>query len=105
MNKGDIILVSYPFTNLAGSKFRPAVILCDTPLDFTACFITTQIEKKEDSDIFIQANQTNGLKKNSLIRTSKIATIDKQLAKGLLGTLSLEQIDELNTQLRKLLKL
>ena len=105
MNKGDIVLVSYPFTNLTGSKFRPAVILYDTFLDFTACFITTQIDRKESTDILIKANQTNGLKMDSVIRTSKIATIDKQLAKGLLGSLGQSEIDELNTQLRKLLML
>lgn len=105
MNKGDIVLVSFPFTNLTGSKFRPAVVLYDTSLDFTACFITTQIDKKELTDILIKANQTNGLKIDSAIRTSKIATIDKQLAKGLLGSLDQSEIEELNTQLRKLLSL
>ena len=105
MNKGDIVLVSYPFTNLTGSKFRPAVILYDASLDFTACFITTQFDKKESTDILIKANQTNGHKMDSMIRTSKIATIDKQLAKGLLGTLSQSEIEELSTQLRKLLAL
>lgn len=105
MNKGDIVLVSFPFTNLTESKFRPAVILCETSFDITACFITTKFEKKEATDILLIANQVNGLKIDSLLRTSKIATIDKHLAKGILGTLSQEQIEELNFQLRKLLNL
>ncbi|MEI2696054.1 MAG: type II toxin-antitoxin system PemK/MazF family toxin [Saprospiraceae bacterium] len=105
MNKGDLVLVSYPFTNLTRSKFRPAVVLYDTSSDFTACFITSQIDRKETTDILIKANHSNGLKLDSLIRTSKIATIDKQLAKGLLGTLEELEIEELNIQLRKLLAL
>ncbi len=105
MNKGDLVLVSYPFTNLKGSKFRPAVVLYDTASDFTACFITSQIERKETTDILLKANHTNGLKMDSLIRTSKIATIDKQLAKGLLGTLEESEVAELNSQLRKLFAL
>ncbi len=30
MAKGDIVLVTFPFTDLSGSKLRPAVIIfCD----------------------------------------------------------------------------
>ncbi len=81
------------------------MVLYNSPLDFTAFFITTQIDRKETADIMIKANQTNGLKTDSLIRTSKIATIDKQLAKGLLGILSQQELEALNAQLRKLLAL
>ncbi|MGB5026106.1 MAG: type II toxin-antitoxin system PemK/MazF family toxin [Saprospiraceae bacterium] len=103
MNKGDVVLVSYPFTNLSGSKFRPAIVLYETASDFTACFITSQIERKDKTDIFIKASYSNGLKLDSLIRTSKIATIDKQLAKGILGSLEKSEVLELNSQLRILL--
>ena len=41
MPKGDIILITFPFTDLSGSKLRPAIILASTTLDFTVCFITT----------------------------------------------------------------
>jgi mRNA interferase MazF len=103
VNKGDIVLVSFPFTNLIGEKFRPAVVLFETTHDLTACFITTQIDLIEHTDILIKSNSNNGLKFDSIIRTSKIATIDKRLAKGLLGTLNQSEIDLLNIQLRKLL--
>jgi mRNA interferase MazF len=81
VNKGDIVLVSFPFTNLTGEKFRPAVVLFETTYDITSCFITTQIDLVEATDILIRANSINGLKYDSIIRTSKIATIDKRLAK------------------------
>jgi len=61
--------------------------------------------QKRPSDILIVGSQTNGLKMDSVIRTNKIATLDKQLAKGLLGTLSQSEIDELNMQLKILLAL
>ena len=105
MTKGDIILVTFPFTNLSDSKLRPAVILFESNLDFTACFITTQIQWQEPTDVLLLPNQNNGLRKESLIRTNKIATIDRQLAKGLLGKLNNEELLDLNLKLKLLLQL
>jgi mRNA interferase MazF len=87
MAKGDIVLITFPFTDLSGNKLRPAIVLADTNLDFTVCFITTQIGWQEPTDVLLVPTNTNGLKKQSLIRTSKIATLDKSLVKGLLGRL------------------
>ena len=30
MNKGDVILVIFPFTDLSGSRLRPALVLIET---------------------------------------------------------------------------
>jgi mRNA interferase MazF len=105
MAKGDVVLITFPFTDLSGSKLRPAVVLTQTNLDLTVCFITTQIQWQEQSDILIQPNETNGLKGASLIRISKIATLDKSLSKGLLGRLNQNELSELNSKLRLLFQL
>ncbi len=83
MPKGDIVLITFPFTNLSESKLRPAVVLVETSLDITVCFITTQTQWQEPSDVLILPGASNGLRKQSLIKSSKIATLDKSLAKGL----------------------
>lgn len=75
---------------------RPAIVLNETNLDITVCFITSQINWQEQTDIVLFPNDQNGIKKQSLVRTSKIATIDKTLAQGLLGKLSANEITELN---------
>ena len=62
MAKGDIVLITFPFTDLSGSKLRPAVVLADTSLDITVCFITTQIGWQEPTDVLLQLQQT-GLRK------------------------------------------
>ncbi len=105
MAKGDIVLITFPFTNLTGNKLRPAVILADSALDFTVCFITTQLQWQEATDVELIPNEINGLRKPSLIRTSKIATLDKTLAKGLLGKLSSNELSEINNKLRIFLNL
>jgi mRNA interferase MazF len=105
MAKGDIVLITFPFTDLSGSKLRPAVVLADTNLDLTVCFITTQIGWQEPTDVVLSANSINGLKKQSLIRTGKIATLDKSLVKGLLGRLVQIEITELNRKLKILFQL
>src|SRR5258706_3814520 len=105
MPKGDIVLITFPFTDLSGSKLRPAVILTDTTLDLTVCFITTQIQWQEPTDVTLLPNLTNRIKKQSLIRTSKIATLDRSLGKGLLGRLTPNELTELNNKLKLLLQL
>lgn len=45
MKKGDIVLISFPFTDLLGIKNRPAIILATSDLDITVAFISTQLER------------------------------------------------------------
>ena len=105
MVKGDIILITFPFTDLSGNKLRPTVVLAETELDVTVCFITTQLQWQEPTDVQLLPTSSNGLRKPSLIRTSKIATLDKALAKGLLGRLIHQEVDDLNNKLKSLLQL
>lgn len=105
MIKGDIIVIPFPFTDLTGSKLRPVVVLIETDYDLTVSFITTQIKWKDPSDIELSPSLSNGIKKPSLVRVSKISTIDKSLALGKLGTLAPTQITELNIKLREVLQL
>jgi mRNA interferase MazF len=105
MIKGDIVLITFPFTDLSGSKLRPAIVLAVNKLDITVCFITTQIAFHEPTDVEITPTQKNGIKQPSLIRTSKIATLDKTLAKGLIGELSSEEIKLLDNKMKILFQI
>ena len=71
MAKGDILLITFPFTDLTGSKLRPAVVLAETSLDITLCFITTQFQWQGSTDIQIEPNPVNGLKNNHLLGPGK----------------------------------
>ena len=105
MAKGDIVLITFPFTDLSGSKLRPAVVLADAGFDITVCFITTQTDWEEPTDIYIVPSTINGLKKSSLIRTSKIATLETTLVKGLLGKLVQNELTELDVKLKILFQI
>lgn len=105
MSKGDIILIPFPFTDLSGNKLRPAVVLGTQNDDVLVCFITSQISKGYQSTLLIKPNTSNGLKKMSLIKVSKIATINKSLIIGVLGQLSQNEIVDINQALIKFLKL
>jgi len=100
MPKGNIVLIPFPYTDLSGSKLRPALILAETPLDVTVSFITTQLQWQELTDIILQPSHISGIKKISLIRLSKIATITKALVTGKIGTINQTQLADLNQKLK-----
>ncbi|WP_246538874.1 type II toxin-antitoxin system PemK/MazF family toxin [Litoribacter ruber] len=67
MTKGDIVLIPFPFTDLTGSKNRPALVLINSEEDITVAFITTQFWK-EQSIVTVEPSPLNALKKTSFIR-------------------------------------
>ena len=44
MKKGDIVLTLFPFTDLSGSKRRPALVLYAGKEDIILSFVTSNIE-------------------------------------------------------------
>ncbi len=105
MAKGDIVLINFPFTDLSGSKLRPAVTLIEGDTDITVCFITTRFHWQEETGLTIDPGPSNGLKHASLIRTAKLATLDKNMARGLLVGLTTSEMKELDGKLKTLLQL
>jgi mRNA interferase MazF len=105
MKKGDIVLLSFPFTDLKGKKIRPALVLFVSDLDVIVAFITTQFKWQNTFDILLEPNDLNGLKKTSLVRVSKITTIDKDLILGKLGEFDSLEMQSINKSLIKILNL
>lgn len=103
MKKGDIVLI--PFTDLSGSKNRPALILHEDGLDVTVAFISSEIKWQTPNDLLLSPTSKNGLKKVSLVRTSKIATLDKELVLGLLGELTYKEVVNLDQKLINLFEI
>ena len=105
MKKGDIVLIPFPFSDLTGKKLRPAAVLISTNLNVTVCFITTQFQWKDKYDFELISSSFNGLKKDSIIRIGKLATIGKELVLGSIGKLVANYILLLNNNLTEILQL
>ena len=101
---GKIVLVSFPFTDLSGAKVRPAVVVSNKPLgdDVVVAFISTNIKKKGKFEIFLKKNEENGLKSDSVIVISKLATLEKKTILGEIGQLSETDILEVKRKLKEL---
>ncbi len=80
MKIGDIVIVSFPFTNLVSYKARPAVVIAETPdeyKDVLVSLITSVVPPQLNSvQIRLLTNETNNLKVNSVIKVYRIATIE-----------------------------
>lgn len=99
MKKGDLVAVDFPFTDLSGKKKRPALVLALDLVDVTLAFITTQLFQAQPPDVLLQPSIINGLKRPSVIRTSKFATLKQTLIHGKLGELTSAELAALDAGL------
>jgi mRNA interferase MazF len=105
MQKGDIVLIVFPFSDLSGSKLRPALVLATSSTELTVLFITTQLKWKELTDVTLVPDKFNGIKKPSLLRIFKLATLDRRLVKGRLGYVSSMVQTEVDSKMKIYLQL
>ncbi len=79
--KGDVVVIPFPFSDLSGSKKRPALVLADLPGDdILLCQITSQHTKDSFAIALAAADFTSGsLPSASFIRPSRIFTADKNI--------------------------
>ena len=109
-NSGEIVLISFPFTNLTDSKIRPALVINEKKDDIIIIGIFSKIpEVIEDSWLQIEKNQPwfaqTGLKKTSVIKTEKIAVIHKSIVKNKIGKLPDEIFGSVKEKIRKTLNI
>ena len=79
--KGEIIVLPFPFSDLSGSKRRPAYVLRDlSGDDIILCQITSQ-QTNDEFAIPLTAGDfsTGSLPSDSFIRPSRIFTADKRI--------------------------
>ncbi len=103
MERGTIVLVRFPFTDYSSEKLRPAVVIsADNKKDVCVAFISSIVPLELEKADFLLTKKdeefaSTGLKKDSVFRMNKIATIDKGIILGKLGKVSdglQERLDE-----------
>jgi mRNA interferase MazF len=105
--KGTIILVPFPFTDLSGSKVRPALVLSHRSVgsDIVVVFITSQDKLKEKHLVAIVPDSQNGLKVASKIVCAKIATLDIKIVLGEIGAISSVVQKKVDSEIKKVFSL
>ncbi|KKL55074.1 hypothetical protein LCGC14_2259050 [marine sediment metagenome] len=111
MKQGDIVLITFPFTNLVSVKVRPALVISKPKFhakseDAIFIMITSNINHIRKEEIFLKRGNPNfaatGLKKESVIRIPKIYCLAKILAKRNLGSASPSLLKEVKQKLKDL---
>lgn len=107
MHKGKIVLIPFPFTNLSGHKVRPAVVLSSSKKgdDCVVAFISSVNIKISQFDVTVKSTLKNGLKNDSVIKIDKIATLDKKIILGEIGSLEINTLKVIDEKLKKLFSL
>lgn len=80
-NQGDIILVPFPFSDLSGSKTRPAIVISNKIVNKTQDVIIAQITTSLRNDSYSfelkESDLSFSLRRTSEVRCHKLATIEK----------------------------
>lgn len=100
--RGDIVSVPFPFTDLTGAKPRPALVIsADEVNKRTGDVLLVMITSKPHSDSFtIPIHEEDidfKLPKASYVRCHRLATIDSALIEGKVGTASRDLKDVVAT--------
>ncbi len=81
MTSGDVVLLNFPYSDLSGSKFRPAVILAEIGRDdFIACQIASNRAADPAAlELTTASFAAGGLKAVSYARPGKLFTAHQSL--------------------------
>jgi len=104
--KGDVVVVSFPFTDLTASKKRPALVLARLQGDD---LIVCQITGKERIDKYSIDLENSDFKKGSLdvssiLRPNRLVTASKRIIQYKIGSLKDNKLKEVINKLIEIFK-
>lgn len=115
VQRGDVVLVDFPYTQGSGSKVRPALVIQNDRdnvrlVNTIVCQITgTTHRALEASQVFIDLNtpdgQQSGLRFDSVVNCANLVTLDKTKVLRHIGNLSNVLMRQVNDALKTALEL
>lgn len=105
-SKNEVVLVSYPFSDLSAAKVRPAVIVAafDRCPDYFIVPLTSRINRLSAGEFALSDWQAAGLNVASAVKRG-IYTVHLSLILRSVGRLSARDASEVKLFLRKLFEL
>ncbi len=107
MTKGTFVLTPFPFTDLTTTKRRPALIVSPNAheADVIVAFISSRLyEPINATDFLIDVQDSDfadtGLKVTSIVKLSKLVTVEKSILLGELGSASNRIMKEIDQRLK-----
>ena len=103
--KGDVVVLPFPFSDLSGSKRRPALVIADLDGDDTILCQITSVAKFDKYAVAIKSDSfiSGSLSVDSYVRPNKIFTADKKLILSVAGRLSEEKASEIADSVIKII--
>ncbi|MBI2576653.1 type II toxin-antitoxin system PemK/MazF family toxin [Candidatus Woesearchaeota archaeon] len=99
---GDVVVLPFPFSDLSGSKKRPALIIAALAGDdVVLCQITSEARTDEYSVVLIDPDFKAGrLQVESRIRPNRIFTADKSIISYKIGSLKETKMKDVEQKLK-----
>jgi mRNA interferase MazF len=111
MNRGDVVIVDFPYSDLTGSKVRPALVVQSDLLNrarsdtILAIITSTYGGRVTELRIDIATEGGSGLKFNSAVPCDTLVTIDQSLVLRTIGSLSATAMTQVDNCLKAALGL
>ncbi|MFP5039623.1 type II toxin-antitoxin system PemK/MazF family toxin [Parasediminibacterium sp. JCM 36343] len=106
MQTGDIVIVNFPFSNLIEEKARPAVVVTITEdgyRDVLVCMISSVVPKTFSKyQLIVQPSKKNNLRAISIIKVSRIVTIENNKVIAEIGKLDKEDLKQFKLTFKSL---
>ncbi|MEK6936719.1 MAG: type II toxin-antitoxin system PemK/MazF family toxin [Nanoarchaeota archaeon] len=102
--RGEILIVPFPFSDLSSIKQRPVVVLSKKEYnsrteDIITCGITSNLKDSENSVILENKNLSKGqIPVTSRVKVDKLFTLDKSIVRKSIGKINTVTFEEIKKE-------